>query len=150
MYIERYRTKGAPLDPVSETDRPVVLLVEDEPLVRMLAADILQEAGFEVTEAATAPEALNHLERSDDVRVVFTDVDMPGGMNGLELARIVHARWPHIALVVTSGVCRPSADQLPDHGVFVGKPYAPQAPVQAIRGLIQQQLGAGDARTSEG
>src|SRR5690349_19363046 len=116
----------------------------------MLAADILEEAGFEVIEAATAPEALRLLEQSDNVRAVFTDVDMPGGMNGLELARSVHARWPHIALVVTSGVCRPSADQLPDYGVFVGKPYAPQAPVQAIRGLIQQRLRAGGTRTSEG
>src|SRR3954470_18716569 len=114
----------------------------------MLAADILEEAGFEVIEAATAPEALKLLERSDDVRAAFTDVDMPGGMNGLELARIVHARWPHIALVVTSGVCRPSVDQLPDHGVFVGKPYPPQAPVQAIRGLIQRRFGGGGTRAS--
>ena len=135
MYIERYRTKGAPLDPASGTDRPVVLLVEDQPLVRMLAADILEEAGFEVTEAATAPEALNHLERSDDVRVVFTDVDMPGGMNGLELARIVHARWPHIALVVTSGVCRPSGGPAARPRGF-RRQARTSSPGQAIRGLI--------------
>jgi CheY-like chemotaxis protein len=136
------------LDAVSDTDRSVVLLVEDEPLVRMLAADILEEAGFEVIEAITAPAALKLLEQRHDVKALFTDVDMPGGMNGLELARIVHARWPRIALVVTSGVCRPGADQLPDDGVFVGKPYAPQAPVQAIRGLIERRFGAGGTRAS--
>jgi CheY-like chemotaxis protein len=116
----------------------------------MLAADILEEAGFEVIEAITAPAALKLLERRDDVRALFTDVDMPGGMNGLELARIVHSRWPHIALVVTSGLCRPSTDQLPDDGVFVGKPYPPQAPVRVIRELIQRRFGAGGTRAGTG
>jgi CheY-like chemotaxis protein len=138
------------LDAVSDTDRSVVLLVEDEPLVRMLAADILEEAGFEVIEAVTAPAALRLLEQRRDVRALFTDVDMPGGMDGLELARIVHSRWPHIALVVTSGVCRPSVGQLPDGGVFVGKPYAPQVPVQTIRELIQRRFGAGGTRDGRG
>ena len=138
------------MDAVSDTDRSVVLLVEDEPLVRMLAADILEEAGFEVIEAATGPQALRLLEQRHDVKALFTDVDMPGGMNGLELARIVHARWPHIALVVTSGVCRPSTDQLPHDGVFVGKPYSPQMPVRVIRELIQRRLGAGGTRASAG
>src|SRR5215212_1536376 len=97
-----------------ETAHTVVLLVEDEPLVRMCAADILEDEGFEVIEAATAPAALKILEKRDDVMAVFTDIDMPGGMNGLELAGIVDARWPHIALVVTSGVCRVGADKLRD------------------------------------
>src|ERR687894_1219082 len=106
-----------------EAPHTVVLLVEDEPLVRMCAADILEDEGFEVVEAATAPAALKILEKRDDVTAVFTDIDMPGGMNGLELAGIVCARWPHIALVVTSGVFRVGADKLPGDGVFLGKPY---------------------------
>ena len=118
----------------------VVLVVEDEPLVRMLAADILEEEGFEVIEASTAPAALALLEKlGGEVAALFTDIDMPGGMNGLELAGIVHTRWPHIALVVTSGVFRVEADKLPGDGVFIGKPYAVNTPVRIIREMIRQQ-----------
>jgi CheY-like chemotaxis protein len=117
----------------------IVLLVEDEPLVRMCAADILEDEGFEVIEAATAPAALSILEKRDDVTALFTDIDMPGGMNGLELAGIVHARWPHIALVVTSGRYRVGADHLPGDGIFIGKPYAAAAPVRIIRELMRQR-----------
>ncbi len=117
----------------------IVLLVEDEPLVRMCAADILEDEGFQVIEAATAPAALSILEKRDDVTALFTDIDMPGGMNGLELAGIVHARWPHIALVVTSGRYRVGADHLPGDGIFIGKPYAAAAPVRIIRELIRQR-----------
>ena len=115
------------------------LLVEDEPLVRMCAADILEDEGFQVIEAATAPAALSILEKRDDVTALFTDIDMPGGMNGLELAGIVHARWPHIALVVTSGRYRVGADHLPGDGIFIGKPYAAAAPVRIIRELMRQR-----------
>ncbi len=117
----------------------IVLLVEDEPLVRMCAADILEDESFDVIEAATAPAALSILEKRDDVTALFTDIDMPGGMNGLELASIVHARWPHIALVVTSGRYRVGADHLPGDGIFIGKPYAAAAPVRIIRELIRQR-----------
>src|SRR3712207_4874932 len=102
-----------------ERGRPVVLVVEDEPMIRMFAADVLEDEGFEVVEAATAPAALALLEKRQDVAALFTDIDMPGGMNGLELARIVTERWPHIALVVTSGVYRIGADKLPNDGVFI-------------------------------
>jgi CheY-like chemotaxis protein len=124
-----------PLDPA----QTIVLLVEDEPLVRMCAADFLEDEGFQVIEAATAPAALSILEKRDDVTALFTDIDMPGGMNGLELAGIVHARWPHIALVVTSGRYRVGADHLPGDGIFIGKPYAAAAPVRIIRELIRQR-----------
>ncbi len=86
---------------------PLVLIVEDEPLIRMYAADLLEEDGFDVVEATTARAALAILEqRNGDVSALFTDVDMPGDMNGLELAGIVYSRWPHIAILVTSGVMR--------------------------------------------
>jgi CheY-like chemotaxis protein len=123
------------------TAHTIVLLVEDEPLVRMCAADMLEDEGFEVIEAATAPAALKILEKRDDVTALFTDIDMPGGMNGLELAKIVHSRWPHIALVVTSGVYRVGADNLPGDGVFIGKPYSAATPVRIIRELVRQRSG---------
>jgi len=124
---------------MDEDGQPVVLVVEDEPLVRMLAADILEDEGFEVVEAATAVAALALLEKRQDVTALFTDIDMPGGMNGLELAAVVHERWPHIALVVTSGVFRVGADKLPGDGVFIGKPYSTSAPVRVLRELIRQK-----------
>ena len=115
---------------------PVVLVVEDEPLIRMEAADTLEDEGFEVIEAATARAALALLEkRKGDVAALFTDVDMPGDMNGLELAGIVHHRWPNIAIVVTSGVVRVSGS-LPGRGIFLEKPYPMSTPVRIIRDLL--------------
>ncbi len=117
---------------------PVVLVVEDEPLVRMSAAVELEDEDSEVIEAATARAALAILEKCNGlIDARFTDVDMPGDMNGLELAGIVHHRWPHIALVITSGVVR-EPSKLPGWGIFLEKPYRLGAPVPIIRGLIQQ------------
>jgi len=116
---------------------PVVLLVEDEPLVRMAAADDLQDAGFHVLEAANADVALAVLEScSDEVQVLFTDIDMPGSMNGLDLAESVQQRWPHIWLLISSAYHRPQPEQLPDDGRFVPKPYCGDDVVQQIRELV--------------
>ena len=103
---------------------PIVLVVEDEGFVRLMAVDMLEDAGFEVLEAGTADEAWGILEhRFDDVTVLFTDVDMPGSMNGIALASRVAECWPHIRLVITSGRHWLDNDEMPDHGQFVHKPY---------------------------
>src|SRR5829696_8782859 len=103
---------------------PLVVLVVDEPLVRIPAIDELEEADFQVLEAANADVALVVLEaRSDEVQVLFTDVDMPGSMDGMALAEQVHRRWPHVLLLISSGYARPHPDEIPDHGHFVPKPY---------------------------
>ena len=116
---------------------PVVLLVEDELLVRMAAADDLQNAGFHVLEAANADIALAVLEScSDDVKVLFTDIDMPGSMNGLDLAESVQQRWPHISLLISSAYHKPHCGQIPDDGRFVPKPYSSEDVVQHIRELV--------------
>lgn len=83
--------------------RPVVLVVEDEPLVRLFASDMIEEAGFEVLQAADATDAIVTLEDRLDVRVVFTDVDMPGGIDGIMLAICIRERWPSIQIIITSG-----------------------------------------------
>lgn len=101
----------------------VVLVVEDERLVRLMAVDMLEDEGFTVIEAATADAAWAILEERDDVAILFTDVEMPGSMNGLELAKRVAARWPHIRLVITSGRVRMRNQDVPDSGQFVPKPY---------------------------
>jgi CheY-like chemotaxis protein len=119
-------------------EQPVVLLVEDEPLVRMTAVDELEDAGFRVLEAANADIALLVLETcSDEVQVLFTDVDMPGSMNGMALAEQVFARWPHIRLLISSGYACPDPDDIPDHGRFIPKPYHPATLVRQIHDMIR-------------
>lgn len=103
----------------------VVLVVEDEGLVRLMAVDMLEEVGFTVIEAVTADDAWTILEERDDIAILFTDVEMPGSMNGLELANRVAARWPHIRLVITSGRVRIRNQDVPDDGQFIPKPYYP-------------------------
>jgi CheY-like chemotaxis protein len=102
---------------------PVVLVVEDEPLLRMMAADLVEEAGCMAIEATNADEAIALLESRGDIRVVFTDIDMPGSMDGLKLAAAIRDRWPPVEIIVTSGVSMKSADALPDRAVFFPKPY---------------------------
>ncbi len=108
-------------------------MVDDEAVLRFLASDVLEESGFQVLEAENAKAALQVLADHPDVRVLFTDINMPGALDGLALAREVHARWPGINLVVTSGRLRPSDSEIPDSGRFVAKPYSPDALVNEIR-----------------
>jgi CheY-like chemotaxis protein len=103
--------------------KPAVLVVEDEPLLRMMAADLVEDAGFEAIEAANADEAIRILECRSDIRVVFTDIDMPGSMDGLLLAAAVRDRWPPIEIILTSGHVHVSEVEVPVGGVFFSKPY---------------------------
>jgi DNA-binding NtrC family response regulator len=104
--------------------RPVVLIVEDEVLIRMAALDIVRNAGFEPIEAANADQAIAILEARNDIRIVFTDINMPGSMDGLKLAAAVRGRWPPIDFIVTSGHHAPTAGDLPERGLFIRKPYS--------------------------
>jgi CheY-like chemotaxis protein len=108
----------------------LVLLVEDEFLVRTLACEGLEDAGFEVVEANDAEEALQILGSRSDVGVLFTDVNMPGALDGMDLAELVHKGWPAIKLVVTSG--RSLTHAVPDDGVFIAKPYSMKKLTDAI------------------
>jgi CheY-like chemotaxis protein len=113
---------------------PAVLIVEDEALVRIGAVRIIEEAGFEVVEAANADEAIRILESRWDIRVVFTDIQMPGSMDGLKLAHAVRNRWPPIKIIVTSGLEFLTAQDLPDGARFFSKPYS----ATQIRGALQE------------
>ncbi|MEE1655404.1 response regulator [Microvirga sp. CF3062] len=101
----------------------VVLLVEDEPLVRLVTADILMEADFHVIEAGDAEEALRVLKAEVAVDVLLSDVEMPPGMNGYELVGHVHRDWPGVEIIVSSGREWPGEDDLPPGAVFIAKPY---------------------------
>jgi DNA-binding NtrC family response regulator len=118
--------------------KPTLLVVEDEALLRMIAADTLEENGFDVVEAANADAALKVLETRDDVRLLFTDVRMPGSCDGMDLARHVHARWPNILLVITSGHLRPAEEEIPDHGHFIGKPYRENDLLGEVKDMISK------------
>jgi CheY-like chemotaxis protein len=101
----------------------VVLVVEDEPLQRMAAVDLVETAGFVALEARNADEAVRILEGRNDIRIVFTDIDMPGSMDGLKLAAAVRGRWPPIEIILTSGHCVVPQDEMPERGKFLRKPY---------------------------
>ena len=113
----------------------LVLVVEDELLVRMNALSLLEDAGFGVLEAGSADEAFSLLERREDIRIVFTDINMPGSMDGLRLAHAIRSRWPPIELVLTSGVMRVRKEDMPERGLFLRKPYTPNELVQVVRSL---------------
>ena len=86
-------------------------------------------------EAASADEANALLEVRKDIRIVFTDINMPGSMDGLRLAHAIRNRWPPIELVVTSGQMRVSKEDMPERGLFLAKPYQPSKLVQMVRSL---------------
>ncbi len=102
---------------------PVVLVVEDEALIRFSTADDLRDAGFSVLEAANADEAIRLLEQRPEIRILFTDIDMPGSMDGLKLSEAVRKRWPPVKIVVTSGHVKVRDEQLPSGSRFFAKPY---------------------------
>jgi CheY-like chemotaxis protein len=96
----------------------IVLVVEDEPLLRMAAVDMIEEAGLQAVEARNADDAIQILEGRDDIRIVFTDIDMPGSMDGLKLAAAVRRKWPPISIIVVSGHRKPAMGELPSGSVF--------------------------------
>lgn len=101
-----------------------VLVVEDEPLLRLLAIDTVEEAGFVAIEACNADVAVKILEARDDISVLFTDIDMPGSMNGIGLAMLVRDRWPPVGIMITSGKHPKEVISLPARAVFFSKPYS--------------------------
>jgi CheY-like chemotaxis protein len=94
--------------------RQVVLAVEDEPLILMLAIDMIRDAGFEPLWASNADEAIRILESRNDIRIVFTDINMPGSMDGIKLAQAVRGRWPPIKIIATSGFSGGDLKLLPE------------------------------------
>lgn len=124
-----FELRGAPretqpsTEPISVSSPILVLIVEDEETVRMIAVSGLRQAGFHILEAENAEEALLLLEKSSGIDAVLTNLQVPGTFNGLELARAVRGRWPSIAVLLTSGGVHPESGALPDGVTFIPKPY---------------------------
>jgi CheY-like chemotaxis protein len=123
---------------LESSKRPVVLIVEDEFLLRMDAVDMIEAAGFDVVEASNADQAITILENRLDITIVFTDIQMPGSMDGLKLAQAVRGRWPPIKIIATSGHVSVSETDLPEGGRFVPKPYSPRQ----ITGVLHELIAA--------
>jgi DNA-binding NtrC family response regulator len=114
-----------------------VLVIEDEPLIRMTVADDLQDAGFKVIEAGNADEGLRLLKSDTSIRAIFTDIDMPGELDGLKLAWIVRDRWPPVEIIITSGHRRIGLTDMPERAVFFPKPYAHQPVIDTLTRLTR-------------
>ena len=116
-------------------EQTVILVVEDEPLLRMAAADMVENAGFIPVEAANATEAVRILESRLDVRIVFSDIDMPLGIDGMKLAALIRDRWPPIEIILVSGHVDPPRVDLPARTLFFSKPYNEQRVIAALKEL---------------
>jgi CheY-like chemotaxis protein len=117
-------------------DRVTILVVEDEPLLRMDIVEELEDAGFEVFAAANSTIAIELLIANKSISVMFTDIDMPGGINGFKLAAVVRDRWPLIAIIVTSGLHTIDLGKLPVEGRFMAKPYNSASVIRSIHEMI--------------
>jgi two-component sensor histidine kinase/DNA-binding response OmpR family regulator len=124
------------------TEVPNVLIVEDEMILRMRAVDIVEDAGFRPVEAVNADEAMSILESRSDISLLFTDIQMPGSIDGLKLAHAVHDRWPSIKIILVSGQVKPSDAERPADSRFFGKPLA----VEQMIAELQAMVGAGALR----
>jgi two-component sensor histidine kinase/DNA-binding response OmpR family regulator len=129
--------------PADSPQVPNVLVVEDEMMLRMRAADIVEDAGFCPVEAVNADEALSILESRSDISLLFTDIQMPGTMDGLKLAHAVHDRWPAIKIILVSGQVNPSNTEKPADSRFFGKPLS----VEKMIAELQAMVGAGALKT---
>lgn len=114
----------------------VILVVEDEMLLRMRAVDMVEDAGYVPIEAVDADEALAILQSRSDIVLLFTDIQMPGSMSGLQLALAVHERWPRIKIILASGQLKLSQSEIPENSRFFGKPLDSGDMVAEIREML--------------
>lgn len=118
-----------------------VLVVEDEPITRIVAADALADRGIMAWEAGDADEALDALQQHPRIGLVFTDINMPGAMDGLELAHHMSAIRPDLGVIVTSGAATVDDEDLPDNGSFLPKPYRPEHMVELVAEKLDGEPG---------
>jgi CheY-like chemotaxis protein len=123
---------------VSTSSLHTILVVDDDPLLRMLAADTFTDAGYTVFEADSGSAALQLLESGADVCAVFTDIQMPGDPDGLKLASLLRTMCPDCAILVTSGQVTPEPQDLASGARFVPKPYRPRELLALVREMLER------------
>ncbi len=120
----------------NSAERNLVLVVEDQALIRMAAVGMVEDAGFEVLDAESADAAIIILSARSDIHLVLTDVEMPGTMDGIKLAYYVRKRWPPVLLIVVSGRMIVAEDQLPSGSRFFAKPYDDAKLIAAMTAML--------------
>lgn len=118
------------------SERFLVMVVEDEPMLRLDAIDMIEGAGFDVVAASNSAEAIKVLEHNDAVRIIVSDIQMPPGMNGMQLVAYARKHWPHVEVVLISGNLNRADVKLPERGLFFSKPYRPAEVVAALNKLV--------------
>jgi CheY-like chemotaxis protein len=137
-WFSSFASKASPMMALDQPVVPaVVLVVEDEMLLRMRAVDMVEDAGYTSVEAVDADEAVAILESRSDIALMFTDIQMPGSMNGLELAHAVHERWPPIKIILVSGQVTPATIDIPADSRFHGKPLEAKEMIAEIQSMIR-------------
>jgi two-component system, response regulator PdtaR len=116
--------------------RATVLIVEDDFIIALGAAELLKDAGYDTVETSNADDAVRILESGRDIEAIFTDIRMPGSMDGLALAWCVRDRWPPVKIIVTSGHHTLRKGDIPDGGVFIPKPYSEREVASALSALV--------------
>lgn len=115
------------------------VVVDDDPIILMTASTIVEDAGFVALDATTVAEAIEHFEaHGREIVLLFTDVQMPGGRDGFELAREVAQRWPSTTIIVASGNCSPEAEDLPAGALFLGKPFSAALVHESMLSLLPE------------
>ena len=130
--------------------KPVVLVVEDDPIIRMVATHFVADAGYEALEAQSADEAIRILEAHPNIHLVFTDVEMPGTIDGLKLAHYIRDRWPPVRLIVVSGKTLVAENRLPLGGRFFPKPYDENVLVEAMTAMLADLNGGHPGSSAAG
>lgn len=110
-----------------------ILVVEDEPLLNLDISDALSAKGYEVIAVTKADDAIKALEFRSDIHTIFTDIDLPGSMDGLKLAAAVRDRWPPVNIIVTTGMRAPRREEIPARSLFIAKPYRNAQVLDAVR-----------------
>ena len=124
---------------IMQNEKAVVLVVEDTALIRMDALDLVSTAGYEALEACNADEAIVILESRDDIDLMFTDVQMPGSMDGLRLSHYVHEHWPPVKIILASGMEIPEENRLPVGSRFFSKPYSDTTITDAMARMLSDR-----------
>lgn len=113
----------------------LVLVVEDESIIRMNTVAMIEDAGYEVVEASNADDAITVLEARPEIRAVFSDIEMPGSMDGLKLIHAIRKRWPPAVLILASGRVSPLVGDMPERTIFLRKPYVERDLLKALEGI---------------